>query len=235
MNTKAIIKSFNLNDNLNDKIWDGDKINAKVRDKLITIAEDFFNHLSINWVNIDDIILTGSIANYNWSKYSDVDLHIIIDYKKIHKNKNFVAEFLHSKKDLWNLSHNVHIFDFPVELYPQGTDEGLTADGVYSLKKDKWLKKPNKKEVEINEKEVESYSKKYMRKIDDLNKAKKTKDLLERINKLKKELREFRTKALIKKGEFSSENLTYKLLRRSGYLDKLHDLKLEIYDEILSI
>ena len=45
------------------------------------------NYLGIDFF-IHDILLTGSLANYGWSKYSDVDLHIVIDFDESnHNNK----------------------------------------------------------------------------------------------------------------------------------------------------
>ena len=37
--------------------------------------------------------LTGSLANYNWSSFSDVDLHIIVDFSQIDENYELVKGF----------------------------------------------------------------------------------------------------------------------------------------------
>ena len=63
------------------------------------ISDDFFETLDIAWVDIDDIILTGSLANYNWSKFSDVDIHILVDYEEVDDNVDLVREYFMSKKE----------------------------------------------------------------------------------------------------------------------------------------
>jgi hypothetical protein len=68
------IKSFYLKDELSPKVWDGNKIKQDIREQLLTVSQDFYNTTDLD-AEIKDIILTGSLANYNWSnKYSDFDL-----------------------------------------------------------------------------------------------------------------------------------------------------------------
>ena len=77
------VSSFQLKDNLNPKIWDNDQsLNSRVRQHLEKIAKVFITKTKIPTGVISDIILTGSLAGYNWSNYSDVDLHVIVDYSK---------------------------------------------------------------------------------------------------------------------------------------------------------
>ena len=58
---------------------------------------------------------------------------------------------------------------------------------------------------------------------------------LKRINKLKERIRKFRRSGLDKGGEYSVENLTFKVLRMNNYLKKLSDLKKNTYDEMMSL
>ena len=76
------LKSFEIQDKLNPKFWINNKINSRVRLKLLDLADEFIESLAVDWVKPKDIVITGSIANYNWSKYSDVDVHILIDFKE---------------------------------------------------------------------------------------------------------------------------------------------------------
>jgi hypothetical protein len=57
----------------------------------------------------------------------------------------------------------------------------------------------------------------------------------EMIQKYKDKLKKFRTCGLEKGGEFSTENLVFKILRRNGYIGKLHDLSSKIIDDKLSM
>ena len=74
-----IDKVLTINDTLQPDVWSKDKLNTVVSEKLMQIATKFFEDLNLKGINIDDITFTGSLANYNWTKYSDVDLHILVD------------------------------------------------------------------------------------------------------------------------------------------------------------
>jgi hypothetical protein len=76
-NLQSILNSFNLKDSLNPKIWVNPnspttQMVPKVRETLLEIANDFIEFLEIDMV-VSDIVMTGSLSNYNWSNYSDVD------------------------------------------------------------------------------------------------------------------------------------------------------------------
>jgi hypothetical protein len=55
------------------------------------------------------------------------------------------------------------------------------------------------------------------------------------IDVLKDKLKKFRQSGLEKGGEYSYENLTFKLLRRNGYIEKILTLKTDMIDKKLSI
>ena len=238
------LKSFEVQDELNPKIWVNDKLNSRVRLRLLDIADDFIDELSVRWVKPEDIILTGSIANYNWSKYSDIDVHIIIDFSKIYKKKEFVEDYFNSKKELWKRDHeDLTIYGFPVELYVQDKDDKLEASGVYSLSKNEWIKEPkNLDDAKINEVYVKEQAAKFMTLIDgyekDLKKetdgykidkiGKNTKKLLDKIKGIRKE-------SLRRSGEMGSGNVIYKIIRRMGYLDKIWDIINNTYNKSKTI
>jgi hypothetical protein len=68
--------SFKVKDTLNPEVWvDDNTVNPKIRELLIKIAKDYYKSLELN-LPISDIAFTGSLANYNWSRYSDCDVHI---------------------------------------------------------------------------------------------------------------------------------------------------------------
>ena len=52
---------------------------------------------------------------------------------------------------------------------------------------------------------------------------------------MRKKLKSFRQSGLDVGGEYSYENLTFKLLRRNGYIHKLLDLKTKLTDKKLSV
>jgi hypothetical protein len=55
------------------------------------------------------------------------------------------------------------------------------------------------------------------------------------IEKLRDKLSKFRQSGLQLGGEFSTENIAFKLLRRAGYMDKLAKLQDVVVDKQLSV
>ena len=220
------------------------RIKPKVRQRLIKIADDFKDGLDINWVQPSDIVLTGSISNYNWSKYSDVDLHIILDFKKVDDNIELVKNYFDSKKKEWNNNHeNLTIYGFPVELYCQDINEEHTSSGIYSLENDKWIIEPEIVNPKLNKNIIKEKAAKIMDIIDNLyfeyalanNNIEKTIAISNKVKNIWDKIKSFRKQGLIKEGEFSYENVIFKVLRRTEYLQKLADLKSFTYDRINSL
>ena len=144
-----------INDSLNKKIWSGprgENINEKVSESLIEIAQDFFDGLKLEDVEIGDITFTGSLANYNYTKFSDIDLHLIVDFSKIDENYDLVRNFFSAKTSNWNTKHKITIFGYEVEIYVQDSNEDHHSTGVFSLLNDEWIAQPNRIEPEVDEK-----------------------------------------------------------------------------------
>jgi len=236
---KKILKSFKTKDTLSDNIFEmSDKeylMRTEIRKKLLTIANDFIDTLGIDFF-IHDVVLTGSLANYNWSQYSDVDLHIIIDFEDSKHNANLLKEFFDAKKAVWNDKHNVIIKGFDVEIYVQDISEPHVSSGVYSILHNKWIVVPEKNKVKIDDRKIIEKGEEFMSNIERLvEKTNKGENTLEAIDELRKKLKKFRQTGLESGGEFSYENLTFKLLRRNGSIQKLLDLKTQIIDKKLSL
>lgn len=240
------LKSFRLKNELESNIWDNeDNLNLKVRNTLLEISDDFWEECNIRWIKPVDAILTGSICNFNWSSYSDIDLHLVVDFSKIHPRKDFVREYFDDKKNEWNDSHkSLKIYGYPVELYVQDINEIPKSSGIYSLYKNKWLRKPESNAfsaIKLNKYAIKDVSAKIMTKIDDLCDAfdgETDKHKLELIAKscenIQKELKRLRQIGL-KDSEMGSGNICYKVVRRSGYMEKLWKLQDKIYDKLNSI
>ena len=236
------LSSFKIQKKLHEKFWINDKLNKKVRIRLIDIADEFVNSIKINSDLVKDYLFLGSLANYNWSKYSDIDLHILIDFKKINKDTDLVKDYFDSKKKIWNDEHeNLKIYGFQVELYIQDINEENSSGGVYSLEKNQWLIKPSQNIGEtFNPKKVKDKASLIMTEIDDLEENfKKNKNIEIISNKAKKiydKIKKIRKEGLnSKKSEMSNGNIIFKVLRRSGYLEKIIDLKKDTYDKLNSI
>ena len=238
--------SFTPQQELNPKIWPNGKINSRVRLKLLDIADDFFKTLKIGWLKPLDILLTGSMANYNWSKYSDFDLHLLLDFSDVDENVDFVHEYFTAKKKLWNEEHeNLMIYGFPVEVYVQDINENLISNGIYSLYKNKWIIEPSKDNLQSlgqDKETIKSKAIETMKKIDalynatfDINHGSDGEKLLAQIQKLITIIKGIRKQSLTKGGEMAAGNIFFKILRRTGYIEKLFNAKTLAYDRKESI
>ena len=236
---KKIIKSFKSKDTLSNQIFEGDKGKFMMRDDiktaLLKIGDDFIESLGVEFF-IHDIVLTGSLANYNWSNFSDVDLHIVIDYKESKYNSEILKEFFDAKKNIWNEKHNIVIKGYDVELYVQDVNEEHVSSGVYSILHNKWIIEPEQKKPNIDDRMILQKGEEYMKKIDNIiGKGVKGVDVLNDIENIRTKIKSFRQSGLDSGGEYSYENLTFKLLRRNGYIGKLLKLKITLTDKKLSV
>ncbi len=219
---------------LNPALWDGDKLKPKVRDALMRIADLFEEYLDIPNIKVTDVILTGSNANYNWTALSDCDLHVICDLKDVRgKCEDLLTEFLFSKKKVWNDNHDMTIYGYDVELYTQDVTESLTAAGIYSLQDNKWLTKPTHNEPKIDDGAVRAKAASLMNKIDDFVGGDVSK--VERIHQFREKIAKLRKSGLERAGEFSTENLVFKVLRNNGYLEKLQKVYNSAVDKKYSL
>jgi len=243
MDTSEIIKSFKPKKELNPKIWvkEGDSyvLNSEVREKLLETANIFIDFLDVD-VIVTDIIMIGSIVNYNWSKYSDIDLHIVVNYNQFNQNsEDLYVEFFDLKKIVFNQKHNISLYGYDVECFVQDEKTEAFSSGVYSILYDMWANKP--KETNLKSIDFELLKEKanqWMRIIDgvvDNIDDEKPDEIKNIVKKYKEKLKKFRSCGLEKNGEMSFENLVFKLLRRSGYIEKLYNVPTEIIDKKLSM
>jgi predicted nucleotidyltransferase len=243
MNNTEIIKSFESQDELNSKIWEKDgnsyTMKPEVREKLLEIANLFIDFLGVD-VIVTDIIMIGSLVNYNWSKYSDIDLHILVNFNQFSENsKDLYLEFFDLKKVIFNQKHNITMFGYDVECFVQKEDETTFSSGIYSILYDMWMNEPKKSNTKNIDKElIKDRASQWMRIIDGLIDNIQDEDpdeIKSLVKKYKEKLKKFRNCGLEKGGEMSLENLVFKLLRRNGYIEKLYDTPTEIIDKKLSM
>jgi predicted transcriptional regulator len=243
------LSSFNIKKNLNPKFWKNDLLDSRIRIKLLDIADDFIEFLGVDWVKPEDITITGSLANYNWNqKYSDIDLHILMDFSKVDERTDFVEEYFKSKKELWNEEHkDLKIFGFPIEVYVQDIKQEHISSGIYSLEKNEWLTEPEREKLsktKVNKMKIKKIVSKYTEIIDNLEEEYKTQNndkyKIERIclkaDKLFDKIKKLRTSNLSdKKSEMSEGNIIFKCLRRLGYIEKLNNIIIDGYNKLNSL
>ena len=221
---------------LNPKFWDSKKrLDPKVRSKLLEIARTWQTFANIKNLIISDIVLTGGNANYNYTKHSDLDVHIIVDYSKVSCEDAMVFDYFMSKKSLWAAYHsNIKVRGFPVELFAEDkTAKPRPGQGVFSLIKNKWIQEPQPLAFRprtdgLLQQKVAFY----MKEIDNMVAGKQS---ISSANDLKDKLRVMRAAAIEQGGEFSFENLVFKDLRNRGYLNKLSNYLTKNKEKQLSL
>ena len=239
-NFEKILHSFSIKETLNPKVWENSDdpkkamMIPKVRKALERIADEFIDDLGED-VFVEDVYLMGSLANFNWSEYSDFDLHVIIDFEKYENQEDLYKELFDLKKKLFNDKHNIKIFGYDVEVYAQGISDESHSDGVYSVMNNEWVHKPKRTSKDLDISVLKTKIKSWTDKIDDAIEDAKSEGNVETLKKLKDKLKDYRQSGLDKDGEFSYENLVFKYLRRSGHIGKLFDEKTKIKDKELSI
>lgn len=215
----------------------------RVRRKLIRIAEDFYTKFGdiLGDRVIKDIQLTGSLANFNYTEFSDLDVHVLINMDGIDDdNPKILKSAVDGIKFIWNLRHNITIRGYDVELYLQDEKEPHTASALFSLKNNDWIRKPIYKFPEVDDRDVEKKYSSIVSEIEELHTRLITADILPsnskklytRASSLKSKIQKMRKEGLDKGGEMSVGNLTFKKLRNSGYIEKLIDLISRSYDKI---
>lgn len=230
---ESVKLTLQYHNELNPKFWDNSKLKQEVKDKLIEIGTTWVEWAGIPPNSVKDLILVGGNANYNYTPYSDLDLHILIDPDEIENCPEFFDDYMKDKKQLWSLTHDITIYDHDVEIYAQNIkDEFAHNQGVYSLTQDSWLNEPTKQEVNLDNPQIKQKVEEYINKIDALIASNAEE---ESFNKLKKKFRDMRASGIKQAGEFSIENLVFKELRNLGYLDKMTQYIKSKQDERLSL
>ena len=239
------VDSFEVKDYLNPRFWNDEQhLDIHIRRALLVIAKDFIDEYNLGEYTIDDIIMTGSLANYNWSEeFSDIDLHIVMDTTQLSEDLSLAKSISDAMRNVWNKTHtDISVGGFPVELYIQDSHEPHKSSGVYSLLNDEWKTSPSldKLSGEIEEDKIKTRAAEYMNLIDEIEIRYNNIDPLKMYHicsKLMDKIKSERASGLSNDdaGELTTGNLIFKSLRRSGYIEKLIDIKRRCFDRARSI
>ena len=253
------LKSFEIQKDLNRDFWDKsahDHLFTDIRITLLNIAQDFLKSLSLDEVLdknkfvdpnnlVADVLFLGSLASYNYSSYSDVDLHLLVDLSilKLTPDQDaLLKSYFNLKKNDWNANHtHLTIKGHDVELYVQDVRDENAANGIYSLVQDRWLKFPDKMpEQEIKEQPVKDKAMWYITRIDHLAEMLDRENLhswdVQKIHDICEQIKDKVVKGRRSslngdnKNELAVPNLVFKVLRRTGHMGKLNELIDKSYD-----
>ena len=235
---KALISELKTtlqsHDTLNPKLFnDKKKLDPEVWQTLNKIGKEWASFANIPAAAIKDVIVVGGNANYNYTKHSDIDLHLVVDKKGI-KCQGLIDDYLQSKKQLWALTHDITVKGQPVELYAQDyRDPFRQGQGVYSLRTNRWLQEPERVKFNSKSPEVVNKVKDLSFQINSLIDSKS--DDIDAFKQIKRKLKIMRATAIEKGGEYAPENLAFKELRNRGTLDRMNKYLRQLEDTELSL
>lgn len=205
---------------LNQKIWDNFNLKHEILCKLTEIADVFMDTLQIQALPLTDVVFTGSLANYNYTDKSDIDLHLVVDFDTLGISpEDFIQKYFNAKKTEFNQKHDITIYDYPVELYVEDVNSPAKASGRYSIITESWLKTPkgftDDQEIELGDNEV------LQNLVKRINAVTASKGNYDDADALLGKIYNLRASGLEHEGEMSIENMIFKALRNEDYIEKL--------------
>lgn len=207
------------NKNLNPEFWsENNALKPEIKTVLLKIAKTFINDTKLD-VGIKDVYFLGSSANYNWTDISDLDLHILIDFSALKMSEEHAKMLTKTLAKNWNEENDVSIKNHDVEVYIQNVSEENRSTGVYSLIKNDWVKPATPLKIVLDKPLIQQKYTTWVQKID---KAIQSQNVVV-LKKVLEDLVNMREIGLTAQGEFSTENLVFKILRQSGNIGKLKD------------
>ena len=227
---------------LNQKLFDDNRLKPEVREKAEEIINEFLKILAEDEVKliVRDVILTGSNASYNYTKDSDIDLHIIAETKSFEEAADVYAKLYRAYGRIFGNKFEISFYGIPVEIYVETEANPVVSNGIYSVMFNKWVKEPSAIAIpEIDQKAIDKAAepwideaKALIKEVDD-NVA----DGEEKIDDYITRIYELRQKGIYSAAgnEYSTENLIFKEVRNAGLLDKLKKLKNVLISKKLSL
>jgi len=230
--------SFDIKETLESVIWPRGELEPDVARRIKDIVDDFIENLDID-VIVEDIRFTGSLANYNWSSYSDIDLHVVVDFTKFKSPSDIVKGFFDAKRALWNDLHNIKIHGYEVEIYVEDIKETHISSGVYSITNNSWIAEPVQHEENVDVATARKKSDNIITRVNLIDRylsEENNEKVLRSIDSLKNKIRRMRMAGLKSpRREYSPENIAFKILRREGILGKINKMKQKAYDKGMSL
>lgn len=213
---------------LNPVLWENNKLRPEVKKALLRIAREFYHFLKVK-TPVKDILVTGSQTNYNYSEFSDLDLHLVFDFKSVSCDEP-IEELFNTKRKLWREKHNIDIFDINVETYAEDSNTP-SVSSAYSILNDTWVRDPEKPISTYNVEKVKQLTRLWSNLINSVINSQSL-SLCKEVNIL---LGKYRKLGLKKYGEFGPQNLAYKSLRNMGLIQQLSDKIIDLEDDLLSL
>ncbi len=214
---------------LNPLLWTGSLLKPQVRYKLLQIAKNFIEFIDIPQLRLRDITISGSNAAFSYTPQSDLDLHLVVDIPD--GQEYLLKPCFDAKKNQYNFNHDIKIKGIDVELYVQDSEDAHHSLGIYSVLDNRWLSKPTMGTVKIDDGDVKAKVENYLNKIMQAL----TSDDFEEAKNVQQEIKKLRQAGLESGGEFSIENVAFKVLRAKGFIEQLRQHLFKLQDKELSL
>lgn len=226
-----ILAKFELHDTLNPKIWGKDnKLLPDVKAKLDEIVDEFADSIDIP-LTIVDAHIVGSNASFNYTEYSDLDLHCIVNFSRVEADPAVTESWMWAEKKLFNDEYDITINGVDVELYVEDIGSNTVSNGIYSLFSDEWIKFPEPIDVEVDQAAIDESVQKIALEASKALQSNELSTVLDMIDQIYL----IRKNGLAIDGEYGVGNQVFKELRNLGYLVKLNEKASELRSAELSI
>ena len=129
---ESLQEDIEKHDTLNPLLWNEDNtLKQEVKDKLMQIADEFIKGLEEDGIklDVDDIKIVGSNCSYNYTKDSDIDLHIVA--KNIEAPEDLYALLYSAYRSIWNKNYDIDFYGIPVEIFVETPE--LVRDEVTTI------------------------------------------------------------------------------------------------------
>ena len=106
-------------DTLNPLLFENDELKSEIKEAIEKIVNQFVEDLKTDGVKIEvkDVILVGSNVSYNYTKDSDLDIHIIVDKDTLDCDPEIYTLLYGAYRSLFNKNYDITIKGIPVEIY----------------------------------------------------------------------------------------------------------------------
>lgn len=229
-----------FHDALQPRFWLPDQmLRPVVRERLVKIAAAYQDHLALpKGVKVRDITFTGSLTGRNYTRYSDVDIHLLVDYEAV-GDEALVSDYFDLKRKAWSETYPVSVYGFPVEVYVQSYKQyHQDPAGHYSLRSNKWVRpapEPGQDQEAKDEKAL-VLARQYVQQARGILAKSGKPGQLGSIKSFIQRFKSMRQRGISgKAGIYSAENLAFKILRNSGSLDKLWDIEARLESQALTL
>lgn len=225
---KNLQEKLELHNSLNPKIWEDNELKPSVKDKIIEIVDQFQEDLDYP-IDIVDIRIVGSNASYNYTEFSDLDIHLVVNMELMDMSQDVSQIFFNLAKTNFNNKYDISIKGINAELYVEDVNSTAITNGIYSIYQQRWVKFPKKivpPDVDIS-KELVIFT--------DRIHTVLSKGNINSVTKLINDLYIMRKDSLDSAGEYGKGNQLFKELRNQGLLDDLKSKLNELKSKELSL